>query len=34
MKAGEQSYIDGTPFDTLRYLQGKLLIEPLVLESR
>jgi hypothetical protein len=25
---GKQSYADGTPFDTLRYLQGKLLLKP------
>jgi hypothetical protein len=28
VKEGKQSYADGTPFDTLRYLQGKLLLKP------
>ena len=28
VKEGKQSYADGTPFDTLRYLQAKLLLKP------
>lgn len=28
VKEGTQSYADGTPFDTVRYLQGKLLVKP------
>jgi len=33
VKEGKQSYADGTPFDTLRYLQGKLLVKPERLSS-